>query len=170
MVENKTRTCVIRLTDYEGFGFTVSPNRAGMHQVTSVETGSPAEEAGLRPDDLILKVNDMSVLGESYSRLNTLIENESECGQIKLEVIEPTRCPARLRNACRITAPDASIRTTNVSESFHSFKRAAARFDSNAASTRRAQKEPLVTNPHSTASDSFHSYYSGLNLIQLLFN
>lgn len=134
---------MIRASDYEGFGFTISPNKAGMHQVTSVEARSPAEEAGLRPDDLVVKVNDIPVLGERYSRLATLIKNEAERDQIKLEVIEPSRFPARLRNACRITTPDASIRTTNVSES-----------------SRRALKEPFDPK-HSNASDSFHSYSSG---------
>jgi predicted metalloprotease with PDZ domain len=70
----------------------------GPHQISSVEQESPAHMAGLRPDDLILKINEQLVVGERYSRTVTIIKNESQSGRLKLEVIEASECPSEIRN------------------------------------------------------------------------
>lgn len=85
--------------DFDGFGFSMRANERGPHQISSVEPNSPAQDAGLRIDDLILKVNDQNVVGERYSKTVALIKNESERGRgLKLEVVDPTQCPPVVRD------------------------------------------------------------------------
>ena len=50
---------------------------------------SPAEMAGLKSDDFLIKVNDINVVGERYNKTVALIKNESDKGRLRLEVIEP---------------------------------------------------------------------------------
>jgi carboxyl-terminal processing protease len=57
---------------FEGVGMTVAPRKAGL-AITEVFPGSPAKEAGLRPADLITRVDGKSIAGlsvnESTSRI-----------------------------------------------------------------------------------------------------
>lgn len=85
-------------------------NQKGPHQISSVEPKSPAEDAGLRVEDLILKVNDVPVVGERYSKTVTVIKNESERGRLKLEVIDPAQCPKDVRNTA-LNAPSSDYST-----------------------------------------------------------
>lgn len=94
--------------DYDGFGFSMRANERGPHQISSVEPGSPAYDAGLRVEDLILRVNDQSVVGERYSKTVTLIKNESERGRLKLEVIDPQQCPASVRDTMLVAPSNYS--------------------------------------------------------------
>ena len=94
-----TRTCnLVTRPDYDGFGFSMRSNDKGPHQISQVEIDSPAMIAGLRADDLILRVNESSVLGERYSKTVTLIKNESQSGRLKLDVISVEECPLAIRN------------------------------------------------------------------------
>lgn len=94
-----SRVCnLISRDDYRGYGFSTRASESGPHQIKSVEADSPADDAGLRVNDFILKVNDIEVVGERYSKLVTILANESERGRIKLEVIEPEKCPQKIRN------------------------------------------------------------------------
>lgn len=93
-------------------------NERGPHQISSVEPNSPAFDSGLRVEDLILKVNDLPVVGERYSKTVTLIKNESERGRLKLEVIDPQQCPVDVRETL-LVAPSgystiASSKSANV--------------------------------------------------------
>ncbi|MFY9488665.1 MAG: S41 family peptidase [Solirubrobacterales bacterium] len=49
---------------YGGIGTAVNPNKRGL-EVAVVYEKSPADEAGIRPDDLITEVNGKSIAGES---------------------------------------------------------------------------------------------------------
>jgi hypothetical protein len=91
-------------------------NEAGPHQISSVEENSPAMLAGLKNDDLLLKVNDVNVVGERYSKTVTLIKNESERGRLKLEVIEPQLCPLDIRNAVLPAPSDYSTLSSRNKE------------------------------------------------------
>lgn len=91
-------------------------NERGPHQISSVEANSPAYDAGLRVEDLILKVNDASVVGERYSKTVTLIKNESERGRLKLEVIDPQQCPTQVRETL-LVAPQSGYSTIASSKS-----------------------------------------------------
>ena len=84
-------------------------SESGPHQIKSVEENSPAGDAGLRVNDFILKVNDIEVVGERYSKLGTILANESERGRIKLEVIEPEKCPQNIRNTAIILDNESRI-------------------------------------------------------------
>ena len=96
---NGLRVCnLVSRPDYDGFGFSMRPADKGPHQVSSVEQNSPAMFGGLKPDDLILKVNDVNVVGERYSKTISLIKNESQNGRLKLEVIDSKYCPIEIRN------------------------------------------------------------------------
>lgn len=104
------RVCTIySRPDYDGFGFSMRANDKGPHQISSVEANSPAMDSGLRGDDLILKVNDLNVVGERYSKTVALIKNESEKGRLKLEVIDPYQCPPNLKDT--LLAPQSGYST-----------------------------------------------------------
>lgn len=80
---------MVQRADYTGFGFELMKNEKGAHQIHSVDANSPAFLGGLRKDDYLLKVNDVSVVGERYTKTIARIKNESQKGRLKLEVIEP---------------------------------------------------------------------------------
>lgn len=64
--------------------------------MASVEANSPAQEVGILVDDLIMKVNEVSVVGETSLNIISMIEKEFERGVIKLTVIEPHQCSSTL--------------------------------------------------------------------------
>lgn len=86
-------------------------NDKGPHQISNVEKDSPAFYAGLRNDDLILKVNDLNVVGERYNKTVALIKNESEKGRLKLEVIDVQSCSNEIRNVS--LTPQSGYSTLN---------------------------------------------------------
>ena len=86
-------------------------NEKGPHQISNVEKDSPASYAGLRNDDLILKVNDINVDGERYNKTVALIKNESEKGRLKLEVIDTQSCSNEIRNV--VLTPQSGYSTLN---------------------------------------------------------
>jgi C-terminal processing protease CtpA/Prc len=86
-------------------------NEKGPHQISNVEKDSPASYAGLRNDDLILKVNDINVVGERYNKTVALIKNESEKGRLKLEVIDTQSCSNEIRNI--VLTPQSGYSTLN---------------------------------------------------------
>jgi hypothetical protein len=90
---------LISRPDYDGFGFSIRPSERGPHVVSGVEPDSPGQVAGLRADDLILRVNDVRVVGQRFSRTAAIIKNESEKGRLRLEVIEAAACPEHIRHA-----------------------------------------------------------------------
>ncbi|CAF0708112.1 unnamed protein product, partial [Brachionus calyciflorus] len=93
------RVChLVRRQDFDGYGFSMRASESGPHQISSVETNSPAEQSGLKKEDLILKVNDQNIVGERYSKTTALIKNECEKGILKLEVIDVKSCPSEIRN------------------------------------------------------------------------
>lgn len=61
-----------------------------------MEANSPAQEVGILVDDLIMKVNEVSVVAETSLNIISMIEKEFELGVIKLTVIEPHQCSSTL--------------------------------------------------------------------------
>jgi hypothetical protein len=95
---NSIRVCnLVSRSDFLGYGFSLRKNEVGPHQIANVELNSPALLAGLQDDDYLLKINDINVVGERYSKTVTRIKNESEKGILKLEVVEPTKISKDLR-------------------------------------------------------------------------
>lgn len=64
-------------------------NEWNLLQISVVEPHSPAQDAGLRVNDIILKVNDRNMMDERFPILEEF-KNESERGHLKLEVVDLT--------------------------------------------------------------------------------
>ena len=87
--------------EYVGIGVEVD-SRCGVPVVAATMTGSPAEEAGLRPGDVIAEVDDVStrrmdtrglrdlILGKEGDQLTLTIERPSESSQIQIDVVRKT--------------------------------------------------------------------------------
>lgn len=70
---------------YEGIGAEISLNKSGEVIVFSVFKNSPAQEAGLKFNDVILSVNDKSTKGLSTTEVVTLIKDKKhETAKIKV--------------------------------------------------------------------------------------
>ncbi len=59
-----------------GIGVTVKQADSGYIQVVSVNPNTPAEEAGILPDDLIIQVDDLAVTQENYSEAVDKVSGE----------------------------------------------------------------------------------------------
>lgn len=93
-----TRTChLIKRNDFRGFGFGLQENSVGPHQIINIIPNSPAQLSGLQNDDYLLKINDEYVVGESYGRVIERLQNEKDKSVVKLEVIEPEKCPIEIK-------------------------------------------------------------------------
>lgn len=97
-----------------GYGFSLRKNEVGPHQIANVELNSPALFSGLQDDDYLLKINDVNVVGERYSKTVTRIKNESDKGILKLEVVEPARISRDVKDTrTEIPSGYASISSVN---------------------------------------------------------
>ena len=95
---NSIRVCnLVSRSDFLGYGFSLRKNEVGPHQIANVELNSPALLSGLQDDDYLLKINDINVVGERYSKTVTRIKNESDKGILKLEVVETTKISKYVR-------------------------------------------------------------------------
>lgn len=59
-----------------GIGVTVKQADSGYIQIVSVSENSPAQEAGLLPDDLIIQVDDLPVTKDNYSDAVNMVTGE----------------------------------------------------------------------------------------------
>ena len=71
---------------YQGIGAYVSIDDSGVPVITGIIEDSPAEEAGLRENDLIYKVEDQEVEGMELSQVVALIKGE-EGTHVKLTIV-----------------------------------------------------------------------------------
>ena len=75
--------------DFQGYGFNLHAEKGKPGQfIGNVDSGSPAEAAGLRDGDRIIEINDANVQGESHSEAVTRIK--SVPGTVRMLVIEPS--------------------------------------------------------------------------------
>jgi carboxyl-terminal processing protease len=90
--------------EFSGVGMTVVERPRGL-MVSSVFKGSPAERAGIRPGDLITKVNGRSIRGES-SNVSTARIKGKPGTYVRLTIVHPGGKPRTLRvKRARITVP-----------------------------------------------------------------
>ncbi|XP_067665231.1 putative PDZ domain-containing protein PDZK1P1 [Haliotis asinina] len=87
----KARLCTIKKwPDYQGFGFILHGDKDDPGQsIGKVESGSPAEVAGLRPGDLVVEVNGANVENEYQQQVVGRIANGPVPGQTTLLVVDP---------------------------------------------------------------------------------
>ncbi len=66
-------------------------NKIPPHQIANISPDSPAAVSGLQNGDLLLKINDVSVVDEKYPQVVVLVKNGISGGNglTKLEVIRP---------------------------------------------------------------------------------
>jgi len=66
------RVCHLhRVPDYDGYGFKLRAEEGKPGQfISDVDAGSPADTAGLRDGDRIVRVNGVNVNNEDYSQVN----------------------------------------------------------------------------------------------------
>ena len=61
---------------YVGVGITITPEENGGLRVIDVTAGGPAEEAGIQVNDVIIKVDDQSILGMDLNESKSLVLGE----------------------------------------------------------------------------------------------
>jgi carboxyl-terminal processing protease len=92
---------------FEGIGATVNVSETGKITIIAPIQGSPAEKAGIKPGDVILKVNDTSVEGMNLMQVILLIRGPAGTsvrlnilheGQTTPVDIEITRAPIEVKN------------------------------------------------------------------------
>lgn len=74
------------LGNYVGIGIYMSMDTSGNVVVVSPIKGTPAEEAGLESGDIIVGVNDESVVGKSSSEVSNLVKGE-EGTKVKITIL-----------------------------------------------------------------------------------
>jgi len=69
---SEPRVCHLhRATDHDGYGFKLRAEQGRPGQfISDVEPGSPADTAGLREGDRIVRVNGVNVSDDDYSQVN----------------------------------------------------------------------------------------------------
>ncbi len=81
--------CLVAKKGSKSFGYSLTPNTPlGPHRVHQVAQDSPAYNAGLKVDDLLLKLNDVDLTGKSYTNVIEMLKIAAETGKYQLEVIE----------------------------------------------------------------------------------
>ena len=81
--------CILRIwPDFQGYGFNLHAEKGKPGSfIGNVDSGSPAEAAGLRNGDRIIEVNDANVQDETHGEVVTRIK--SNPGMVRMLVIEP---------------------------------------------------------------------------------
>lgn len=80
---------MVRSHNYDGFGFSIRSNELSPQAIAYIEPNSPSEKAGLKENDLILKINEKNVSDIGYSQLLLILQNESKKKSLKLEIQRP---------------------------------------------------------------------------------
>ena len=81
--------CLVAQGESKSFGYSLTPNKAnGPHRVHQVTRDSPAFNAGLKVDNLLLKLNGVELTGKSYTKVIEMLKSAAETGKYQLEVVE----------------------------------------------------------------------------------
>ena len=100
---------------YVGVGITITPEENGGIRVIDVTAGGPAEEAGILVNDVIVKVDDQSILGMSLDECKNLVLGE-ENTEVRLTVQrgEEEMTVSVTRRAIRTPVVEAQLLENNI--------------------------------------------------------
>lgn len=88
--EPSGRLCeLVSIRKDENVGLSIKENHHGPHEIIAVVPKSPASFSGLNTGDLIIKVNGISVHGDTFESVKSLIRKGHSEGKLTLEVIDP---------------------------------------------------------------------------------
>ena len=95
---------------YVGVGITITPEENGGIRVIDVTAGGPAEEAGILVNDVIVKVDDQSILGMSLDESKNLVLGEENTA-VRLTVLrgEEEKTVSVTRRAIRTPVVEAQM-------------------------------------------------------------
>ena len=95
---------------YVGVGITITPEENGGIRVIDVTAGGPAEEAGIRVNDVIVKVDDQSILSMSLDECKKLVlGEENTVVQLTVLRVEEEMTISVTRRAIRTPVAEAQI-------------------------------------------------------------
>jgi carboxyl-terminal processing protease len=98
---------------YVGIGIRIEPDDSGRPRIVSVFDGSPAEKAGLRPDDVIIEVDGHSTDGTSMDQVAAWVRGE-EGTTVEVTVRHGTDGPERSVKIVRADVPIRPVSWTLV--------------------------------------------------------
>lgn len=82
----------------KSLGFTLSKKDTGPHEIIQIEKNSASDVAGLMEHDLLLKIDNIDLMGKDYNQTLELIKKISKNGSFQLEVIQANLCPNEVKN------------------------------------------------------------------------
>ncbi len=82
----------------KNLGFTLSKKDTGPHEIVQIEKNSASDVAGLMENDLLLKIDNIDLIGKDYNHTLELIKKLSKNASFKLEVIQSNLCPSEIKN------------------------------------------------------------------------
>lgn len=125
---------------YVGIGVTIRQEESGCLCITEVTEGGPAQEAGLLPGDVIIKVSGQSILDMTLTDSKQLIQGE-ENTEVGITVLrgEEEKTVMVMRRAIRTPVVESEMLEENIGYI------AIANFNSNCASETIAAIEKLVS-------------------------
>ncbi len=98
---------------YVGIGVRIEPDDAGLPRVVGVFDGSPAETAGLAPDDVIVKVDGQTTAGKSIDEVAGWVRGEAGTS-VELTVRSGADGPQRTLSIVRADVPIEPVSWTLV--------------------------------------------------------
>jgi carboxyl-terminal processing protease len=98
---------------YVGIGVRIDPDDAGLPRIVGVFDGSPAEAAGLEPDDIILEVDGRSTAGRTIDEVADWVRGEAGTS-VELTVRHGDSGPQRTVSIVRADVPIQPVSWTLV--------------------------------------------------------
>ncbi len=86
--DNRFKRCFLTLlSDYEGFGFTITPSSDPKLSIIEVDENSPAYKANLRKDDVIIECDKVNIRRFKFDEVLKLMRNGTVNQQIEILAI-----------------------------------------------------------------------------------
>lgn len=93
------------------FGFELSENATcGYPIISRVEDKSPGERAGLKTDDILLKINDRKTKGLDFEKVKKAIEKAKRDGRLEMLVVDDATFQYCKRTKKHLKEPDLKLK------------------------------------------------------------